>query len=267
MISPAAMPGRKHAFCSSVPRRRIAGPDLHADAGEAAGAPAVELLLHDARLARRHLGAAVLARPRGLEPTAARPASSRTAGRTPSGRGLPRSPTGSPRTRAGARRRATTGPRARSASSFGVVVKVMSIAVRYVDREPRAEGETLRFEPTRATPPHASSPTTSSTTARPFPPGARCCSSSARRPRPSPLRGCRRVRRPPQRRLTPHLHTSPSGGECTSASAPRFRVSKDRVALDELLNRFPEWDVDLDGIELTPTSTVHGWQHMPIVIS
>ena len=44
-------------------------PHLHADTGEAAGAAAVELLLDDACLARRHLGAAVLVRPRGLEPT------------------------------------------------------------------------------------------------------------------------------------------------------------------------------------------------------
>ena len=42
---------------------------LHADAGEAAGTPAIELLLHHTRLARRHLRTAVLARPRGLEPT------------------------------------------------------------------------------------------------------------------------------------------------------------------------------------------------------
>src|SRR5439155_20279140 len=44
------------------------GADLHADPREAAGAAPVELFLHDARLTRRHLGAAVLARPRGFEP-------------------------------------------------------------------------------------------------------------------------------------------------------------------------------------------------------
>ncbi len=39
-----------------------------------------------------------------------------------------------------------------------------------------------------------------------------------------------------------------------------------RVALDELLNRFPEWDVDYDNIELSPTSTVRGWERLPIVV-
>ncbi len=39
-----------------------------------------------------------------------------------------------------------------------------------------------------------------------------------------------------------------------------------RVALDELLNRWPEWDVDYSGIELSPTSTVRGWDRMPIIV-
>jgi cytochrome P450 len=39
-----------------------------------------------------------------------------------------------------------------------------------------------------------------------------------------------------------------------------------RVALDELLNRWPEWDVDYDGMRLAPTSTVRGWERMPIIV-
>jgi cytochrome P450 len=50
---------------------------------------------------------------------------------------------------------------------------------------------------------------------------------------------------------------------CLGASLARL---EGRVALDELLNRFPEWDVDHDDIQLAPTSTVRGWQRMPIVI-
>jgi cytochrome P450 len=38
-----------------------------------------------------------------------------------------------------------------------------------------------------------------------------------------------------------------------------------RVALDEILNRWPEWDVDYDGMALAPTSTVRGWERMPLV--
>jgi cytochrome P450 len=39
-----------------------------------------------------------------------------------------------------------------------------------------------------------------------------------------------------------------------------------RVALDEILNRWAEWDVDYSGMKLAPTSTVRGWERMPIVI-
>ncbi len=39
-----------------------------------------------------------------------------------------------------------------------------------------------------------------------------------------------------------------------------------RVALEELLNRWPEWDVDYSGIKLASTSTVRGWERMPIIV-
>ena len=52
--------------------------------------------------------------------------------------------------------------------------------------------------------------------------------------------------------------TSPSGTGCTSASAPRWRASRAGVALDEVLNRFPDWEVDHDNTRLAPTSTVRG---------
>ncbi|MBX7454949.1 cytochrome P450 [Mycolicibacterium sp. 3033] len=39
-----------------------------------------------------------------------------------------------------------------------------------------------------------------------------------------------------------------------------------RVALDEILDRFPEWEVDLSNAELSPTSTVRGWESMPAVM-
>ncbi|PRC55330.1 cytochrome P450, partial [Mycobacterium sp. ITM-2017-0098] len=35
-----------------------------------------------------------------------------------------------------------------------------------------------------------------------------------------------------------------------------------RVALDELLNRWPEWDIDYETARLAPTSTVRGWEHL-----
>jgi cytochrome P450 len=50
---------------------------------------------------------------------------------------------------------------------------------------------------------------------------------------------------------------------CLGANLARL---EGRVALDELLNRFPEWDVDYDGIRLAPTSTVRGWERMPLLV-
>jgi cytochrome P450 len=35
------------------------------------------------------------------------------------------------------------------------------------------------------------------------------------------------------------------------------------IALDEILTRFPEWDVDLANARLSPTSTVRGWETLP----
>jgi cytochrome P450 len=50
---------------------------------------------------------------------------------------------------------------------------------------------------------------------------------------------------------------------CLGANLARL---EGRVALEELLNRFPEWDVDAESMELAPTSTVRGWARLPIVL-
>jgi cytochrome P450 len=39
-----------------------------------------------------------------------------------------------------------------------------------------------------------------------------------------------------------------------------------RVALDEILNRWHEWDIDYSGIKLASTSTVRGWERLPLVV-
>ncbi|WP_413467680.1 cytochrome P450 [Mycobacterium sp. RTGN3] len=39
-----------------------------------------------------------------------------------------------------------------------------------------------------------------------------------------------------------------------------------RIALEEMLKRFPEWDVDMDNASLSPTSTVRGWDTMPAIV-
>jgi cytochrome P450 len=38
------------------------------------------------------------------------------------------------------------------------------------------------------------------------------------------------------------------------------------VALEEILKRFPEWEVDNAAAKLSPTSTVRGWDTLPVVI-
>ncbi len=50
---------------------------------------------------------------------------------------------------------------------------------------------------------------------------------------------------------------------CLGANLARL---EGRVALDELLNRFPKWDIDDDSAQLAPTSTVRGWQRLRIVL-
>jgi cytochrome P450 len=50
---------------------------------------------------------------------------------------------------------------------------------------------------------------------------------------------------------------------CLGAALARL---EGRIALDELLNRFPEWEVDHDAARLSSTSTVRGWETLPIVV-
>jgi cytochrome P450 len=50
---------------------------------------------------------------------------------------------------------------------------------------------------------------------------------------------------------------------CLGAALARM---EGRVVLDEVLRRFPEWDVDLAAAERAPTSTVRGWATMPAVL-
>lgn len=51
---------------------------------------------------------------------------------------------------------------------------------------------------------------------------------------------------------------------CLGAALARL---EGRIALDEILQRFPEWEVDLDNARLSPTSTVRGWETLPAVTS
>jgi cytochrome P450 len=50
---------------------------------------------------------------------------------------------------------------------------------------------------------------------------------------------------------------------CLGAALARM---EGRVVLDEILRRFPEWEVDEDGVERAPTSTVRGWEKLPVTV-
>jgi cytochrome P450 len=59
-----------------------------------------------------------------------------------------------------------------------------------------------------------------------------------------------------------HLGFSVGAHYCLGSSLARL---EGRVALEEILKRFPEWDVDLGNAVLSPTSTIRGWDTMPAV--
>jgi cytochrome P450 len=50
---------------------------------------------------------------------------------------------------------------------------------------------------------------------------------------------------------------------CLGAALARL---EGRIALEEILRRFPEWDVDTAAARLAPTSTVRGWESLPVFI-
>ena len=67
------------------------------------------------------------------------------------------------------------------------------------------------------------------------------------------------VRRPIRR----HLSFGHGIHLCLGAALARL---EGRVALDEVLNRFPDWEVDYDRAVQARTSTVRGWETLPVVI-
>jgi cytochrome P450 len=65
------------------------------------------------------------------------------------------------------------------------------------------------------------------------------------------------------RPATSHVTFGHGAHFCLGAALARL---EGRIALDELLDRFPEWDVDLTRAHISPTSTVRGWETLPLVL-
>ncbi len=66
------------------------------------------------------------------------------------------------------------------------------------------------------------------------------------------------------RGLDPHLSFGYGIHFCLGSHLARL---EGRVALDEVLQRFPEWDVDWGNARQARTSTVRGWERLPVITS
>ena len=65
------------------------------------------------------------------------------------------------------------------------------------------------------------------------------------------------------RQATRHLTFGNGIHLCLGAALARM---EGRIALEELLVRFPEWSIDYEKARLSPTSTVRGWETLPALI-
>jgi cytochrome P450 len=66
------------------------------------------------------------------------------------------------------------------------------------------------------------------------------------------------------RKIDKHLTFGYGIHFCLGASLARL---EGRVALDEVLKRFPEWEVEWDRARIAPTSTVRGYETLPVTIA
>ena len=65
------------------------------------------------------------------------------------------------------------------------------------------------------------------------------------------------------RKDPPHITFGRGVHACLGAALARV---EGRVALEEILKRFPDWTVDLENAKLSSSSSTRGWDNMPVII-
>jgi cytochrome P450 len=66
------------------------------------------------------------------------------------------------------------------------------------------------------------------------------------------------------RKIDHHLSFGYGLHFCLGAALARL---EGRIALDEVLQRWPEWEIDSDNAKMARTSTVRGWETLPVLTS